>query len=65
MPSVLLTPRKIIAQLLSEGWDNIGGTNHDRFIHKKRPGAMVIVPRHKKNLKIGTARSIAKQAGWL
>ena len=65
MPTIELNPRKIITRLTAEGWENIGGSNHDRFIHKDRPGAMVIVPRHRQDLKIGTARSIAKQAGWL
>jgi predicted RNA binding protein YcfA (HicA-like mRNA interferase family) len=65
MPTIELNPRKIITRLTAEGWENIGGGNHDRFTHGDRPGVMVIVPRHRKDLPIGTARSIAKQAGWL
>jgi predicted RNA binding protein YcfA (HicA-like mRNA interferase family) len=65
MPDIERNPRKIVARLTSEGWENIGGGSHDRFIHKDRPGAMVIVPRHRQDFRMGTARSIAKQAGWL
>jgi predicted RNA binding protein YcfA (HicA-like mRNA interferase family) len=65
VPTVELDPRKIVVRLVAEGWRSIGGGSHDRFIHDDRPGAMVIVPRHRKDLRIGTARSIAKQAGWV
>jgi len=47
-----------------EGWVNIGGGSHDRFINVEQPGTMIAVPRHRE-LTPGTARSIAKAAGWL
>jgi predicted RNA binding protein YcfA (HicA-like mRNA interferase family) len=55
--------RKIIARLLREGWRNIGGGQHDVFKHPDKPNR-VVVPRHREQ-KPGTARSIAKAAGWI
>ena len=63
MPSVETNTRKIIARLEREGWVNIGGKRHDIFKHANRP-TLVVVPRHRQQ-KPGTARSIAKSAGWL
>ncbi len=64
MAAVETNTRKIIARLESEGWVNIGGGRHDRFVNSGRPGEMIPVPRHRE-LTPGTARSIAKAAGWL
>jgi predicted RNA binding protein YcfA (HicA-like mRNA interferase family) len=63
MPKPETNTRKIIAMLLADGWHSIGGGSHDRFIHDERPGEMITVPRHRE-LSPGTARSIAKAAGW-
>lgn len=54
--------RRIVTRLTAEGWTNIGGGSHDRFINSERPDLMIIVPRHRE-LTPGTARSIAKSAG--
>lgn len=64
MPTVETNTRKIIARLEQGGWQNVGGTKHDRFVHPDYPGVMIPVPRHRE-LTPGTARSIAKAAGWL
>jgi len=56
--------RKIVSRLKAEGWVNVGGGSHDRFIHKDCPEMMITVPRHPE-LSQGVARSIAKAAGWL
>jgi len=63
MPKPEINTRKIVARLEAEGWTNVGGGNHDRFIHKGKPELMIPVPRHRE-LSPGTARSIAK-AGWM
>ena len=57
--------RRIIVRLLAEGWEEVGGKgSHRKFRH--RPTARIlVVPHPKKDLPIGTARKIAKQAGWL
>jgi predicted RNA binding protein YcfA (HicA-like mRNA interferase family) len=54
----------VIDRLKSDGWTNIGGGSHDRFVHRDRPEMMIVVPRHRE-LSPGVARSIAKAAGWL
>lgn len=64
MAKVETNARKIIARLEKDGWINIGGGSHDRFVNEKRAGVMITVPRHRQ-LTLGTARSIAKAAGWM
>ena len=64
MPQPETNTRKIIARLEREGWVNIGGGNHDRYVNNQCPGEMIPVPRHRE-LSPGTARSIAKAAGWI
>jgi predicted RNA binding protein YcfA (HicA-like mRNA interferase family) len=55
--------KKIVRRLLEDGFELIGVSGSH---HKFRKGAnTVIVPHPKKDLPIGTARSIAKQAGWI
>jgi predicted RNA binding protein YcfA (HicA-like mRNA interferase family) len=64
MPKPETNTRKIIARLLAEGWIGKGGSRHDLFEHPDRPGVLITVPRHRE-LTPGTARSIAKAAGWM
>jgi len=64
MPTIETNTRKIIARLAREGWINVGGGSHDKFKHPKRPGIVIVVPRHT-TLSPGVARSIAKLAGWI
>ncbi len=55
--------RKIIKRLKDEGYElvSISGSHH-----KLRKGNnSIIVPHPKKDLPEGTARQIARQAGWL
>lgn len=55
--------KKIVKRLEAEGWQlvSVKGSHH-----KFRNGSQtVIVPHPKKDLPIGTARSIAKSVGWL
>ncbi len=55
--------RKIVKPLLGDGFVavSIKGSHH-----KFRKGACtVIVPHPKKDLPLGTARSIARMAGWI
>jgi predicted RNA binding protein YcfA (HicA-like mRNA interferase family) len=57
--------REIIALLIKDGWllKRITGSHH----HFAKVGVPVIVtvPHPKRDLPIGTVRSIYKQAGWL
>jgi predicted RNA binding protein YcfA (HicA-like mRNA interferase family) len=55
--------KKIVKRLKDEGFEliSIAGSHH-----KFRKGSItVIVPHPKKDLPTGTARAIAKQAGWI
>lgn len=63
MASVETNTRKIVARLLREGWVSVGGAKHEQFTNPNRPGVLIVVPRHREQY-IGTARSIAKSAGW-
>jgi predicted RNA binding protein YcfA (HicA-like mRNA interferase family) len=55
--------RKIIKRLREEGFEEVSTRGSH---HKFRKGQTVlIVPHPKKDLPIGTAREIAKQAGWI
>jgi predicted RNA binding protein YcfA (HicA-like mRNA interferase family) len=54
----------VIDRLKTDGWTNIGGGSHDRFVHRDRPEMMIVAPRNRE-LSPGVARSIAKAAGWL
>lgn len=55
--------KKIIKRLLSEGWEQVAVQGSH---HKCRRGeASLVVPRPKRDLPIGIARSIAKASGWL
>ena len=55
--------KKIIKRLKEEGFELIGSRGSH---HKFRKGVVtVIVPHPKKDLPLGTARSIAKLVGWL
>ncbi|MDI1295440.1 MAG: type II toxin-antitoxin system HicA family toxin [bacterium] len=55
--------KKIVKRLIAEGFElvNIAGSHH-KF---RRNSVTVIVPHPKKDLPTGTARSIARMAGWL
>jgi predicted RNA binding protein YcfA (HicA-like mRNA interferase family) len=60
---VLTNSRDIIRRLESEGWFLVSTKgSHQKF---RKGGQTLIVPHPKKDLPLGTARSIAKAAGWL
>lgn len=60
-----MTSQKIIARLKAEGWILVNTKgSHQQFKHPKKKGR-VTVPHPKKDLPIGTVKSIAKQAGWM
>ncbi len=55
--------RKIIQRLKQEGFVEVSVVgSHHKFA---KSGRTVIVPHPKKDLPEGTARAIAKQAGWI
>jgi predicted RNA binding protein YcfA (HicA-like mRNA interferase family) len=55
--------KKIIKRLQSEGWELVSVRgSHNKF---RRGDASLVIPHPKRDLPIGTPRSIAKAAGWL
>jgi len=54
--------RKIIAKLLSEGFEKVSQTGS--HVKLRKGNRTVIVPHPKKDLPTGTAKNIARQAGW-
>lgn len=56
--------RKIISRLKREGWEHVATEgSHHKLRHPIR--GVIVVPRPKKDLPTGTARNIAKVAGWI
>jgi len=56
--------REILKRLHREGWTD-AGVNGSHHKLKHPDGRVMIVPHPKKDLPLGTARAIAKHAGWL
>ena len=55
--------RKIVKRLKDEGFEHVHTVgSHQKFAKGER---RVTVPHPKKDIPMGTARQIAKQAGWL
>lgn len=53
---------EIISALIADGWTEVAKKgSHAQFKHKTKPGR-VTVPHPKKDIPIGTLRSIEKQA---
>lgn len=54
----------LIRRLKAEGWKqvHVSGSHH-KFKHAGKPGH-VTVPHPKRDLPVGTVRSIYRQAGW-
>lgn len=63
MQSLDTNSRTIIKRLERDGFEHISVKgSHHKF---RRGEVTIIVPHPKKDLPLGTARSIAKAAGWL
>jgi predicted RNA binding protein YcfA (HicA-like mRNA interferase family) len=55
--------REVIRRLRANGWYEVGHVgSHKQFKHSQKPGR-VTVPHPKRELPIGTLKSIEKQAG--
>ena len=55
--------RKIIERLRKDGFElvSVRGSHH-KYV---KDGRVVMAPHPKKDLPLGTARNIARQAGWI
>jgi len=57
-----MTSKDIIKRLTSDGWYLVGVKgDHEKFKH---PPGHVVVPHPRKDVVIGTLKSIYRQAGW-
>jgi predicted RNA binding protein YcfA (HicA-like mRNA interferase family) len=58
-----MSSREIIRQLMNDGWYEVAQVgSHVQFRHGSKPGR-VTVPHPKRDLPVGTLKSIEKQAG--
>jgi len=55
--------RKIRQRLEKEGWQAKEGGRHTVYTHPEKKGR-VVLPRGRGDLPTGTARDIARNAGW-
>jgi predicted RNA binding protein YcfA (HicA-like mRNA interferase family) len=63
--SIERNSRKIIARLKREGWIEVSTVGSHHKFRDPKSGHTLVVPHPKKDLPTGTARKIAKQAGWI
>lgn len=57
--------RKLIKMLKADGWAKVAQSgSHVQMKHPTKPGR-VTVPHPKRDLPLGTVKSIYRQAGWL
>lgn len=65
-PDALRTSRELIRRLEADGWHlhRKGPGDHLQFKHPHRPGKVTIDGQNRKDLPLGTVRSIYRQAGW-
>ena len=60
-----MNSKTIIRRLKHEGWHKAHQVgSHVKFKHDSKPGVFVTVPHPKKDLPVGTLKSIYAQAGW-
>jgi predicted RNA binding protein YcfA (HicA-like mRNA interferase family) len=58
-----MSSREVIRRLRDDGWFEVAQVgSHVQFKHEKRPGR-VTVPHPKRDLPVGTLKSIEKQSG--
>lgn len=58
-----MSSREVVRQLVDDGWYEVAQVgSHLQFKHATKPGR-VTVPHPKRDLPIGTLKSIEKQAG--
>jgi len=59
-----MNSKEVIRRLIQQGWVKVGGKgDHEKFKHADKAGH-VVIPHPRKDIRIGTLRSIFKQAGW-
>lgn len=66
MPPILRDSRDLIRRLVDDGWQvhRKGPGDHIQFKHPTKLGKVTIDGKNRKDLPLGTVRSIYRQAGW-
>jgi len=60
-----MSSREVIRRLLNDGWAEVAQVgSHKQFKHPTKPGR-VTVPHPKRDIPLGTLKSIEKQAGLM
>ena len=58
-----MTEREIIKLLKDNGWYIEEGSKHHLATNPNKPGIKIPIPRHRKDIPIGTINNILKAAG--
>jgi len=60
-----MTAREVIARLKEDGWEQLPNKDgsHRYFKHPTKPGKVCVPDHGGKDIKLGTLKSIARQAG--
>lgn len=65
MPPIPTNSRDIIRRLRAEGWEQVRVAGSHHIFKKSGIREIITVPHPEKDLPPGTARNIAKIAGWV
>lgn len=57
--------KKIVARLQRESWELVAIKGSHHKFRQAGTGRVIVVAHPKKDLPLGTARNIAKHAGWI
>lgn len=55
--------KELIRLLKANGWQISEGANHHLAINPAKPGVKIPIPRHAKDIPVGTTHNILKAAG--
>ena len=58
-----MTERELLKLLKQNGWHIEEGSRHHLATNLNKPGIKIPIPRHKKDIPIGTLNNILKAAG--
>lgn len=59
-----MNSREIIQRLKRDGWELVRTKGDHHVFRRPAGGSIVVVPHPKRDIPVGTLRSIFKQAGW-
>lgn len=59
-----MTEKEVLRFLKQNGWEITEGARHHLATNPQKPGIKIPIPRHKKDIPIGTLHKILKDAGF-